>query len=634
MTNYNFAFGSFLFMVVATFFFFSRRRIPSSLNRAYSYMLCASTIAVFLDFFVAYAELHSISIARPIMYALNIAYFVMSLFCIPAFCYYLLEYMGRFSTMSRAMLAVYFLPMAITLLDLFSSPFWKRGVFYINEAGLYATGETHLIVYACPVFYVIFAVIAMVKNRKKISRSVRMLITFYLVLLAAAMLFQIFNSDYLITTATMALCIVGMYFILLSPSNYIDSLTGCYNRLAFPVFIEDMYADKLPFSLTVVSLSSFDMISKLYGMETAEKSLVFLSQQLKRAFPRSITFRPYYKDFVLMDIKGHYTFERINKKIAAIKRLYKSGSIEFLLELNSNHLKSEDYDGLSEIVDIIDYLTSENAYNKDENLTIITKEAKKAFLSRSVLMAALPELINTRSVEIYYRVIMQMDKTPAFIEVYPYVDAEIYGKHSPDVIYALSEQTGNQKRLCFYIFSQVFEFLKNNDLNSMGLGHIEIKIPIKLYAVEDVCDYLVGQAKKLKIDPGKVCLTLSNLETLESVDEVICNVTKLSEFGFILALDDFGAGFTETNFISKVPYSYVKIHHRLLKNALLSAKSAGYISIIYDALKQLNCRLIQKGINSKREYDFVKVFDITFGEGDYFSEKRPLSELREKNKQL
>lgn len=139
--------------------------------------------------------------------------------------------------------------------------------------------------------------------------------------------------------------------------------------------------------------------------------------------------------------------------------------------------------------------------------------------------------------------------------------------------------------------------------------------------IHDISDRYEFDRKKLLIE-----ITEDSIES--NLDIAMKNILYAKEFGFCIALDDIGSGYTSLKNLSEYPLDIVKIDREIL---LLSNTERGnklFLGIISLA-HYLNLQVVCEGVETETQNELVTASDCDFIQGWYYSKALPESAAEE-----
>ncbi|MGC8507632.1 MAG: bifunctional diguanylate cyclase/phosphodiesterase [Thiomonas sp.] len=95
-------------------------------------------------------------------------------------------------------------------------------------------------------------------------------------------------------------------------------------------------------------------------------------------------------------------------------------------------------------------------------------------------------------------------------------------------------------------------------------------------------------------------------------------VQPLVDFGFQLAVDDFGSGYSSYLYVLKLPVNYIKIEAELVREAARSARAQAMVRSINDMAHELGILTIAEGIEDEATADAMRRIGVDWGQGYYW----------------
>ncbi|MGF1908764.1 EAL domain-containing protein [Vibrio kasasachensis] len=119
-------------------------------------------------------------------------------------------------------------------------------------------------------------------------------------------------------------------------------------------------------------------------------------------------------------------------------------------------------------------------------------------------------------------------------------------------------------------------------------------------------------------------LTIELTESSECVisDELINNFASFSSLGTKFSLDDFGCGFNSFEKFLFLPFTEVKFDKNIMERMCKFHKGSVEFKKFVSFLKSSGLCVVVEGIESKKQYDFVKSIGAQYGQGFYISKPR------------
>ena len=109
----------------------------------------------------------------------------------------------------------------------------------------------------------------------------------------------------------------------------------------------------------------------------------------------------------------------------------------------------------------------------------------------------------------------------------------------------------------------------------------------------------------------------------EDTEQMIAKLKHLREQGFIIEMDDFGAGYSSLNSLTEFPLDVLKVDMKFARQLTSGEKSRKMVSIIMEIAQMLAVKTIAEGIETEEQLEVFASLGCDTVQGYYFS--KPLS---------
>ncbi len=168
------------------------------------------------------------------------------------------------------------------------------------------------------------------------------------------------------------------------------------------------------------------------------------------------------------------------------------------------------------------------------------------------------------------------------------------------------------------VIEQTFECFAKHDMR------FSINLSIEDILDTHLNDFLCLQLHKYQLHKK---ITLEILETVEIVESDAMKkfITQAKSLGIHIAIDDFGSGFANFEYITKIDADIIKIDGSLIKNIHTDTNAKIVVETIVAFAQKLGIKTVVEYVHSQEVYDVVKAIGIDYGQGFYLGE--PLAHL-------
>ena len=125
------------------------------------------------------------------------------------------------------------------------------------------------------------------------------------------------------------------------------------------------------------------------------------------------------------------------------------------------------------------------------------------------------------------------------------------------------------------------------------------------------------------LDFGDLHLETTESAYTEDSEQIIRTVSRLRALGFMIEMDDFGAGYSSLNMITKLPFDVLKLDMEFIRAAFRENGDTGILKIMLDIADYLSVPMIAEGVETEHQMLTLKEMGCDIAQGYYFSKPIP-----------
>ncbi len=388
-----------------------------------------------------------------------------------------------------------------------------------------------------------------------------------------------------------------------------DFLTKEGNRLKL---FNDIKKLEKP-SLALIDIIRFSEINDFYGDKVGDIVLKTVAKTIKELIKKNYTmYRIYSDEFgILADNEGKEEF--INN-VKYICDYLSSNPImirnkEIYIQM-SYSISFEDKKSLSKTADLIKKYSKTNKdiiiYDKnlqlekiyEKNITWIIKLKKAIDEDRIVPYYQSIFNIKTNKVEKYEALVRLIDDGKA-ISPYYFLD--------------IAKRSGQYLELTQKMIKKSFEYFEDKEYE------FSINLTIEDIKSKTISLFIMEMLKKYDI-ASRVVFEIVESEGIEDFKEINNFIDKVKELGCKIAIDDFGSGYSNFEYLIKLNADYIKIDGSLIKDILIKKSNEEIVITIIDFAKRQGFKTIAEFVSTKEIFEKVKDLGIDYAQGYYIDE--------------
>ena len=391
-----------------------------------------------------------------------------------------------------------------------------------------------------------------------------------------------------------------------------DFLTKEGNRFKL---IEDINNSEKPF-LALLNINQFGEINDLYGHKFGDEILKVLTKIIKMFLKEDyFIYRLYSDEFaILANNKSKNEFIKEIKFICDEISSYpiKIRNKEIYIQL-SQGISFEKKEDLINTADMIKRYAkkNKNIYIYDKNFEI-EKIYEKNILWTSKVKKALE---NDRIVP-YYQAIynVKTNKIEKYEALVRLIDDDGIAV-SPYYFLDIAKKSKQYLKLTKVVVKKSFDYFKDKDFE------FSINITIEDIKNENISSYILDMLKEYNI-ASKVVFEIVESEGIDDFTQVNNFIDDVRKLGCKIAIDDFGSGYSNFEYLIKLNADYIKIDGSLIKDILINKSSQEIVVTIIDFAKRQGFKTIAEFVSDEEIFKKVKDLGIDYVQGYYIDEPR------------
>jgi EAL domain-containing protein (putative c-di-GMP-specific phosphodiesterase class I) len=121
----------------------------------------------------------------------------------------------------------------------------------------------------------------------------------------------------------------------------------------------------------------------------------------------------------------------------------------------------------------------------------------------------------------------------------------------------------------------------------------------------------------------RMLLEVTETKQLEDLDAARKIIERLSQVGYVVCLDDFGAGAASLDYLRRLPVAYVKIDGRFIQKLHVDSREAVILKHVVALCSELKIGVIAEMIETRSAGEIARGLGVELGQGWAFSEALP-----------
>ena len=200
----------------------------------------------------------------------------------------------------------------------------------------------------------------------------------------------------------------------------------------------------------------------------------------------------------------------------------------------------------------------------------------------------------------------------------------------PNKFIPIFERNGFILKLDDYMLEEIAK--QQSEWIKLGRKVVPISVNISRahFAKEDLAEHICGIVDKYQVPHDVIELELTESAFFDDKQVLLDTVRKLRDAGFIVSMDDFGAGYSSLNSLKEMQLDVLKIDADFFRGAEAQERGLLIVSEVIDLAKKLNMKIVAEGIESREQVEFLTEQECDLIQGYFYSKPMPISEFEVK----
>lgn len=504
--------------------------------------------------------------------------------------------------------------------------------YYLEGSIVYTYGPSCTATYIFALLFVLVTLLQVSVKGGEMNPKRRRAVIVWMCIWIVAALTQFFNSHLLLVGFASVLGIVILFFELENPEANIDRETGAYNAHALGEYTKQLYDERYKrFCVILLALNHTaaagddtaamqidrilrdivryaEKIREIRVFKTLERELVFLTDDEKRMWE------------VYENLKNHIEtswIERTGEEKLKVSPLY-------VVLPDSTILRS-----VEEVFQLLRHFRVEKREHPEENSIILDGDRIRQYKEIEKTEAMIRSAIEDDRIEVFYQPVYSTT-------LHRFVSAEALARIRnqdgtvvpPGSFIPIAEKNGLISHIGESVFAKTCAFVRKNQLRQRyGIDSVHVNLSVRQCEDPGLAGNYIRIMKEYQIDPSCINLEITESASIQLRDNLLENMRQLMDYGVSFALDDFGNGESNLNYIVDMPVSIVKFDRDMSQAYFVSQKAKFVMEAAMHMIHDMKLEIVSEGVETKEQAEAIEALGIEYIQGYYFSRPLPGEEF-------
>ncbi len=476
-------------------------------------------------------------------------------------------------------------------------------IFKVTQYGYQRSGYYDYIVFPYFAFEIILGTYKVYWSRKMMPRRLSYSIYASSFLTLFALFYQIYiDSRTFLISGGIAFALMVVYVAYIESDNDNEIKTGSYNAHGFKRYMTEQIQRGCHYREYFIQVEGYNALLSMLSREKIDNILGLIGRQLEKRNMNSFYLHSGLFAVVETDErKFDECIKNINTVIDGLGNYNREQiDISFRILTVSDDCGIE-YSG--EMLTVVNDVMDARDYDRKMFENISTDDVK-ASKKRQKLRRAIYRSLKTGGVKVYYQPIYdnhseQIRSAEALARIYDKEMGIIY----PDSFIPLFEQDGKILKLGKIVFENVCRFIRDNDMEALGLDYIEVNLSPVQCMQPSLPEELIEIADRYRVDLSYINFEITETANL-TTERLLKLMTMLIEKGASFSVDDFGTGYSNIIRVSNLPFRIIKMDKSILWDYFKNKDEM--VPRIYEIMRKRGFAMVTEGVETDEMHNWLK----------------------------
>lgn len=624
---YHYDLAAILICIIVWGLFFSKKHFPSKSNRLFLCIGALILIASLSDVLTVYTLAHVDTVPLWLNYLINEVFFFSFNCTYVVYIIYLLliteQHKERFGRGMKVINSIVLIYITFTII---TTP-WLKLIFYFED-GQYMHGPLHSSLYAIAFVMLGGCIITIATSKRKINNMHMITVCVIALISILAIIVQFVWNELLLVNFVASLLFFMLFHSLQNPDEYLDKELDVFNMKAFLQKIVNLHDKKKKFTVLAFEMEGFHFVEQFMGVESGNELLEAVVKDCVNDLKGDL--------YHLDGTRFAYIFDRNSKDIEEhadwlkwrfvtafhVNRVAVNLSLR-ICTVDFPEVAGTREEMLNAIDSTLEQAKEENSYDVIE----ATREAIDKHQRKAIISHILKSAVRNKSFEVYYQPIYSIDdKAFSVAEALVRLRDEELGFIPPDEFIPIAEQSGLILEVGDIVFHKVCDFLQSSEARDFGIRYVEVNLSMVQCMQEDLHKHLKAIMDRYQIPYHMIDFEVTETFTNSDNRILMNNMSNLIDSGCTFAVDDYGTGFSNTDYLIEFPFELVKLDKSVVWAATDNEKAMKVLEHTAAMIKSLGLKIVAEGVETFEQALMLRSIGCDFLQGYYFSKPVPPAE--------
>lgn len=200
---------------------------------------------------------------------------------------------------------------------------------------------------------------------------------------------------------------------------------------------------------------------------------------------------------------------------------------------------------------------------------------------------------------------------------------------SPGQFIPIFEENGFVTHLDFEMLRQVLDMQQKRLQEGKPIVKISVNFSRKHQEDQTYLTRLDELMAQYQVPTKTLEIEITESVFMQDLAPLIESICQLKKRGFSVSIDDFGAGYSSLNVLSRVKADIVKLDRQFLLDVEMEKDNftSEFLQLLIDMIKKLGFRVLAEGVETEEQVNLLKNAGCRFAQGFYYARPMPIEDF-------
>ncbi|WP_162595837.1 EAL domain-containing protein [Bacillus sp. CGMCC 1.16541] len=190
---------------------------------------------------------------------------------------------------------------------------------------------------------------------------------------------------------------------------------------------------------------------------------------------------------------------------------------------------------------------------------------------------------------------------------------------SPAEFIHLLEEEGLIQEVTYWTLEQVCQQLKTWESQAMTDLRVSINFSPEQFTDPHLLDRVHNIITRYEVNPSQIQIEIVESSFIENESAICHYINELSRLGFLIAIDDFGIGYSALSYLKRFTVNTIKVDKIFVREAIHNKVDFEIIKGLIQIARNLNIQVVAEGVETYEQLLVLQSLQCHFLQGFYFS---------------